>query len=89
MAMNVINRLAGVVVELNSIIKIHKYGSFHEGHHFILMAMEVHDVVECDMDRFIKECVSLFHDKQLRGNLSLFFCIQFLKQCVSIFSNVP
>jgi len=46
--------------------------------------MEVHNAIECDMDRFIKECARLFHNKQLRGHLSLFFCIHFFKQCVSI-----
>jgi hypothetical protein len=42
MAMNVINRLIGAIVELNTVVKIHKYERFHEGHHFILMVMEVH-----------------------------------------------
>ncbi len=36
------------------------------------------------MDHFIRECVCFFHDKQLRGHLFLFFCIQFLKHHVSI-----
>jgi hypothetical protein len=48
------------------------------------MAMEMHNAPECDMDRFIKEWARLFHNKQLRGHLSLFFCIHFFKQCVSI-----
>jgi hypothetical protein len=43
------------------------------------MAMEVHDTLKYDMDRFIKECVCLFHNKQLRNYLSLYFCIQFFK----------
>jgi hypothetical protein len=34
-----------------------------EGHHFIPMAMEVHGAPRCDMDRFIKECVHLFHNR--------------------------
>ncbi len=37
-----------------------------------------------DMDRFIRECACLFHDRQLGGHLSLFFCIQFFKQCDGI-----
>jgi hypothetical protein len=37
---NVINQPTDVVVELNTIVKIHKYKKFHEGHHFI--PMEVH-----------------------------------------------
>jgi hypothetical protein len=48
------------------------------------MAMDVHDAPKCDMDRFIKECVRLFHDRWSRGHLSLYFCIQFFKQHVSI-----
>jgi hypothetical protein len=36
------------------------------------------------MDNFIKEFVRLFHDRQSRDNLLLFFHIQFLKQCVNI-----
>jgi len=41
-ASNVIIQLIGVVVKLNAIVKICKYKGFHEGHHFIPMAMEVH-----------------------------------------------
>jgi hypothetical protein len=37
-----------------------------------------------DMDCFIRECACLFHDRRSRGHLSLPFCIQFFKQCVSI-----
>jgi hypothetical protein len=29
------------------------------------------------MNRFIKECAHLFHDRQPRGHLSLSFCNQF------------
>jgi len=72
-------------MELNAIVKIHKYRGLHEGHHFILMAMEVHDAFERDMDCFTKECAHLSHDKQLRGHLSLFCCIEFFKQHVSIY----
>ncbi len=71
-------------MELSVIAKTHKYIKFHEGHHFILMAMKVHNTPEHDMDPFIKECARLFHDKQLGGHLSLSFCIQFFKQHVSI-----
>jgi hypothetical protein len=38
-------QLEGVVVKLSVIVKISKYRGFHEGHHFILMAMEVHDAL--------------------------------------------
>jgi hypothetical protein len=81
-ATNVINQLIGIVVEFNTITKIHKYRRFHEGHHFIPMAMEVHGAPERDMDCFIRECIHLFHNRQSRGHLSLSFCIQFFKHCV-------
>jgi hypothetical protein len=42
MALNVITLLACAAVKFNAIIKIHKYKGLHEGHHFILMAVEVH-----------------------------------------------
>jgi hypothetical protein len=71
-------------MEFSTIVKIHKYKALHEGHDFILMAMEVHNTPKRDMDHFIKECAGLFHDRRLKGQLSLFFCIQFFKQHVSI-----
>jgi len=46
--------------------------------------MELHDALGHDMDHFIKERARLFHDRQSKDNLSLFFYIQFFKQCVSI-----
>jgi hypothetical protein len=54
-----------------------------------MMAMEVHDILRCDMDHFIKECVRLSHDKQSRCHLCLSFCIQFFRQCVSIVRQCP
>ncbi len=59
-ALNVISWPIGVDTKLSAIAKICKYRGFHEGHHFILMAMAVHSASEHDMDRFIKECVHLF-----------------------------
>jgi hypothetical protein len=50
-------------MKLSAITKIHKYKRFHEGHHFIPMAMEVHNAPKHDMDHFIKECARLFHDR--------------------------
>jgi hypothetical protein len=44
----------------------------------------VQSASERDMDRFVKECAYLFHDKQLEGHWSLSFCIQFFRQHVSI-----
>jgi hypothetical protein len=74
----------GVVVKLSTIVKIRKYKGIHDKHHFIPMAMEVHGTFEHDMDRFIKECAHLFHDRRSGGHLSWFFGIQFFMQCVSI-----
>jgi hypothetical protein len=48
------------------------------------MAMEVHGTLERDMDHFIKKYVCLFHDRQLGGHLSLFFCMQFFNKRVSV-----
>jgi len=83
-ALNVISQPTNAIVEFDLIIKIRKYKRFHEGHHFILMAMKVYDILGRDMDFFIRECARLFHDKLLGGHLSFSFCIQFFKQCVSI-----
>jgi hypothetical protein len=69
MVMNVISRPVGAIVELTSIVKICNYRKFHEAHHFIPTAMEVHGAFKRDMDCFIKECACLFHDRQSRGNL--------------------
>jgi hypothetical protein len=74
-ASNVINQLTNVVAKFNANVKIHKYKRFHEGHHFIMMPMEVQSALRCDMDRFIRDCAYLFHDKRLRCHLSLSFCI--------------
>jgi hypothetical protein len=84
LALSVISQLTNVIVKLSTIVKICKYRMFHEGHHFISMAMDVHDTPEHDMDHFIKECARLFHDRQSGGHLSLSFCIQFFKHHVSI-----
>jgi len=61
--LSVITQLVGAIVKLSVIVKIHKYKGLYEGHHFIPMAMEVHDTPRCDIDRFIKECACLFHDR--------------------------
>jgi hypothetical protein len=50
------SQLVGVVAELNAIVKVCKYKGFHEGHHFILMVMDVHDTLGHDTYCFIKEC---------------------------------
>jgi antirestriction protein len=81
MIMNVINQPTSVVVELNTIAKIHKYKRLHEEHHFISMAMEVHNTPEHDMDCFIRECAHLFHNKQSKGHLSFFLHSIFQVAC--------
>jgi hypothetical protein len=83
-ASNNISRPTGAITKLSTIAKIRKYRGLCEGHHFILMTMEVHSAPQCDMDRFIKKCARLFHDRQSGGHLSLFFCIQFFTQHVNI-----
>jgi hypothetical protein len=84
MALSVISWPLGVTTKLIVIVKIHKYRRLHEGHHFIPMAMKVHDTPMHDMDCFIKECARIFHRKWLWGHLSLYVCIQFFRQCVNI-----
>jgi len=71
--MNVISQPTSVNVKLSAIAKIRKYKRFHEGRHFILMAMEVHNTPMRGMDCFIKKCVHLFHDRRSGGHLSLSF----------------
>jgi len=84
LATSVISRPTDVAMKLNTIANIHKYRRLHEGHHFILMAMEVHGAPRRDMDYFIMECARLFHNRQSGGHLFLSFCIQFFKQHVNI-----
>jgi hypothetical protein len=62
--LNVISRPTCAIAELSNIAKIRKYKGLHEGHHFILMALEVGDALEHDMDCFIKEfaCFSTADD---------------------------
>jgi hypothetical protein len=84
-ASSVITWPASAIVEFNTITKIHKYRELHEGHHFIPMAMEVHDAPKHDMDHFIREHARLFstiNDQEII--YPCFFCIQFCRQCVSI-----
>jgi len=78
-ALNVINWLACAIVKISAIVKIRKYRRLHEGHHFILMAMVVHNTPGRNMFCFIRDCACFFHDKWLEGHLSLSFFIQFFK----------
>ncbi len=83
-AISVISRPTRATAELNAIAKICKYRGLHKGHHFMPMAMEMHHAPGCDMDCFIRECAYLFYKRQSRSYVSLFFCIQFFRQCVNI-----
>jgi len=62
-ALNVISQLA----KFDVIVKIHKYKRLHEGHHFIPMAMEVHDTFERDMDHLIRQraCFSMIDHQKI------------------------
>jgi hypothetical protein len=88
-ALNVMSWPIGEIAKLNVVVKIRKYRGLHEGHHFILMAMEVHNTPGRDMDHFIKECARLSHNRWSKCHLCLSFCIQFFKQCVSIVLECP
>jgi hypothetical protein len=83
MASSVITQSIGVDAKLSAIAKFRNYKRLYDKHHFILMAMKMHNTPGHDMDHFIKECAHLFCDRQLEGHLSLFFCIQFFKQHVN------
>ncbi len=80
-------RAKNAVVTFDAIVKIHKYNGLHEGHHFILMAMEVHNTLGRDMDHFIRECVHLLHDRRLKGHFSLSF-FKFSSNMLVLFSNI-
>jgi hypothetical protein len=62
-ASNVITRPTNAIAKLNAIAKIPKYRRLHEGHHFMPMAMEVHNAPGHDMDHFIKERAHIFHNR--------------------------
>jgi len=88
-ASNVISWPTSATVEHNVIAKIRKYRGFHEGHHFILMATEVHGTPGVILIISLRSVPIFFtidnqKDRQSKGHLSLSFCIQFFKQCVSI-----
>jgi hypothetical protein len=74
-ALNVISQPTCAIMKLNVIAKICKYKGLHERHHFIPMAMEVHNTPRCDMDHFNRECAHLFHNRRSGSHLSLTFCI--------------
>ncbi len=77
--MNVTTWPIGAITKLNVIAKIRKYKKLHEGHHFIPIIVEVHNVVKHYMNRFITKCAHILHDRQSGDHLFLYFCIQFFK----------
>jgi hypothetical protein len=87
-ALSVNSQPIGAVAKLSTIDKIRKYRRLQEGHHFIMMAMKVHIAFRRDVDCFIKEFVCLFHDRWLKGYLSLFVCIPFLGSVLVLLFNV-
>jgi hypothetical protein len=50
MILSVISQSASAIAKLDAMVKICKYKRFHERHHFISMAMEVHYAFKCDVD---------------------------------------
>jgi hypothetical protein len=66
------SQLVGAIVELSTIVKIRKYKRFHERHHFIPMAMDVHGTPWRNMDHFIRECACLF---QSRRSGDIYLCL--------------
>jgi len=61
-----------VVAELNVISKIRKYRMLHEGHHFILMAMEVHDALGMIWIILSRNVLALFMTNDRKVN---YFCL--------------
>ncbi len=88
MASNVISQLASATVKLSTIVKICKYKGLHEGHHFILVVMEVHGTPKCDMDHFIKECVSLSIIDNWEVIYPCLFAFNFLGNMLVLFFNI-
>ncbi len=87
-ALSVISQLVGVVAKLIAIVKSCKYRRLHERHHFIPMAMEVHDAPGCDMDRFIRECACFFHHRRYGGNCACLFAFNFSSNVLIFLFNV-
>jgi hypothetical protein len=74
-------------MKFNVIVKIrnYKYKKIYEGHHFISMAMEVHNIPEWNMDCFIRECVHLFSQEVI---YSCFFTFNFSSNVLTLLFNV-
>ncbi len=87
-ALSVISRSTDVIMELNTIAKICKYRGLHERHHFIPMDMKVHDTLEYDMDRFIRNVhfFSIIDDREVI--YPCLFAFNFLSSMLIFFFNV-
>jgi hypothetical protein len=70
--------------EFSVIAKICKYKKFHEAHHIILMAMEVHGALRHNMDCFIKECARFFKKEDLKIIYSCFCVFNFSSSVLAI-----
>ncbi len=77
MATNVISQLTNLIAKFCAIVKIYKYKGFHEGHHFILIAMDVYDALGRNMDHFIIECVHFFIIDDQKVMYPCFFALVF------------
>jgi hypothetical protein len=87
-ALSVINRLAGAIVKFNAIVKICKYKRFHEGRHFIPMAMEVHDTFGRDMDISLGSVPIFFTIDNQEVIYFYFFAFNFLGNVLMLFFSV-
>jgi hypothetical protein len=88
MASNVINQPIGATAKLIIVVKIRKYKGFHKVHHFILMALEVHNASQHHMDHFIKECgrLSMIDDQEVI--YPCIFAFNFLGNVLVLLFNV-
>jgi hypothetical protein len=86
--LSVTNQATSVITKFNVIVKICKYKRIHKGHHFIPMAMEVHNTSQWDMDHFIGECAHLFHDRQSKVHFFCFFAFNFSGNLLVLLFNV-
>jgi len=64
----------GAIAKLNAIAKICKYRGFHDKLEPFYFDGNG-GAPKCDIDRFIRECAHLFHDRRLRSHLSFSFYI--------------
>jgi len=87
-ATSVISRPTSATKEFSVITKIRKYKGLHEGHHFIPMAMEVHDAPEHGMDCFIRECACFSMKDNREIMYPCFFAFSFLGNVLILLFDV-